>query len=63
MIRPTLFVVTMPGRSPVDQRLSLRAVRLYPDSPYLQREWLRAVAVVRSTSRGWHLDQPVERRQ
>lgn len=40
-----------------------RAARLYPDSEYLQREWLRAVAVVRSTRNGWHLDQPVERKQ
>ena len=40
-----------------------RAARLYPDSEYLQREWLRAVSVVRSTRNGWHLDQPVERKQ
>lgn len=40
-----------------------RAARLYPDSEYLQREWLRAVSVVRSTRNGWHLDKPVERKQ
>jgi hypothetical protein len=43
--------------------LERQAARLYPDSYYLRSEWMRAVAVVRSTSRGWHLDQPVERRQ
>lgn len=36
-----------------------RAARLWPQSPALQHEWLRAVAVVRSTSRGWLLERPV----
>lgn len=35
------------------------AAKLYPHSEYLQREWLRAVAVVRQTSRGWQLDNPL----
>lgn len=35
------------------------AARLYPDSTYLQAEWVRAVRVVRGTSRGWLLDRPV----
>lgn len=48
---------------PAPTALHQRAARLYPDSDYLQREWLRAVAVVRSTRNGWHLDKPVERRQ
>ncbi len=39
-----------------------RAARAYPRSEALQREWLRAVAVVRSTRRGWLLDQPVRQR-
>jgi hypothetical protein len=43
--------------------LAQRAARNYPDSEYLQSEWRRAVAVVRSTSRGWHLDRPVPRTQ
>jgi hypothetical protein len=38
-----------------------RAQRLWPDSERNQREWLRAVRVVRSTSRGWLLDRPVQR--
>lgn len=33
-----------------------RAARLYPESPYLQQEWLRAVLTVRMTVRGWLLD-------
>ncbi len=35
------------------------AARLYPDSTYLQAEWVRAVSVVRGTSRGWLLERPV----
>lgn len=42
------------------ETLPARAARLYPDSPYLQAEWLRAVRLVRSTSRGWLLDPPRE---
>lgn len=38
-----------------------RAVRLWPrhlpHSDRNRREWLRAVATVRSTSTGWHLDR------
>lgn len=41
--------------------LAAMAARLYPDSQYLQREWLRAVALVRSTARGWILDRKVVR--
>ena len=37
-----------------------RAQRNYPQSEYLQREWLRAVRVVRGSSRGWLLDQAVK---
>ncbi len=38
------------------QALEARAARNYPDSPYLQREWIRAVGVVRSTRGGWVMD-------
>jgi hypothetical protein len=38
-----------------------RAQRLWPDSERNQREWLRAVRVVRATGRGWLLDRPVQR--
>lgn len=41
--------------------LSAQARRLYPESEYLQAEWLRAVAVVRSTTNGWRLDRSVPR--
>ena len=37
--------------------LVMRAARLWPDSPDLQLRWLRAVAVVRQTRRGWLLDR------
>lgn len=45
----------------VDPRLAMRAARLWPESPALQREWLRAISVVRSTQRGWLLERIVER--
>ena len=38
-----------------------RAQRLWPDSERNQREWLRAVSIVRKTSRGWRLDNPLTR--
>lgn len=44
-------------RHPLEQR----AARLYPTSPYLQREWLRAISVVRSTRLCWKLDKPIKR--
>lgn len=43
--------------------LAERAARLWPDSERNQREWVRAVTVVRRTRRGWLLDHPVTRRQ
>ena len=45
---------------PVDPLLA-RAQRNYPDNDYLQREWLRAVRLVRRTTRGWRLDNPAGR--
>lgn len=39
-----------------------RAELLYPASPYLQAEWMRAIAVVRATRGGWLLDRPQPRR-
>jgi hypothetical protein len=41
--------------------LAAHAARLYPDSPFLQAEWMRAVRTVRASSKGWLLDQPGER--
>lgn len=42
--------------------LRRRAELLYPASHYLQTEWMRAIAVVRATRRGWLLDKPQPRR-
>jgi hypothetical protein len=42
--------------------LAQRSVALYPASEYLQREWIRAVKVVRRTSGGWLLDKKAVRR-
>ena len=41
--------------------LMARAESAYPDNERLQREWLRAVGVVRRTTRGWRLDNPIKR--
>lgn len=41
--------------------LSDRARKNYPDSQLLQNKWLHAISVVRSTSRGWLLDQPIHK--
>ncbi len=43
--------------------LAARAARLYPDSPALQAAWLRAIGLVRGTTRGWLLDHPVQHRK
>lgn len=48
------------ARTPVDPLLA-RAKRLWPDNDYLQREWLRAVRVVRKTAGGWNLDRQAGR--
>jgi hypothetical protein len=42
-----------------DQALEQIARQLYPDSAYLQQQWLRSVRLVRTTARGWCLDPPV----
>lgn len=41
--------------------LEHRATLLWPQSPYLQAEWLRAVGVLRQGRRGWVMDQPLKR--
>lgn len=46
-----------------DDELQARAERLYPESAYLQTEWVRAVSVVRSTTGGWLLDHRLARLQ
>lgn len=56
-IHPLRLAHTVPQRDELQQR----AARLWPDSDYLQREWLRAIAVVRRSSSGWLLDKQVRR--
>lgn len=41
-----------------DEELERAARVLYPDDPYLQQQWLRAVHLVRTTALGWCLDPP-----
>lgn len=43
--------------------LPARAARLFPDDQRNQREWLRAVGVVRRTRAGWVMDRPVSKEQ
>lgn len=42
--------------------LDARARRLYPDSDYLQQEWIRAVGVVRKTTYGWWIERFAEKK-
>ncbi len=57
MSTATLTLAT-PKKAPAERvdPLLARARRNYPDDEYLQREWMRAVALVRKTKRGWVLD-------
>lgn len=60
--RPRLGIVgTNPEQAAARVALAERAERLWPDRlDFAQRnrtEWLRAVAVVRATARGWMLDR------
>lgn len=41
--------------------LLARAKLNYPDSEFNQAAWLKAIGIVRSTSRGWKLDHPLIR--
>ena len=43
------------------EALRERALQLWPESEYLQAEWLRAWVVLRSTTRGALLDVDVKR--
>ncbi|MCZ2133827.1 MAG: hypothetical protein LC098_00105 [Burkholderiales bacterium] len=56
---PALRLLSPPARQPYPTPAD--AARLWPESAELQRRWLRAVAVVRATRRGWLLDQPTPR--
>jgi len=46
---------------PATEDLAPRAESLFPHSPHLQAEWVRAVLLVRRTSRGWLLDKRAAR--
>jgi hypothetical protein len=48
-------------RPPLTRADIRRARRLWADD-YNVRAWLRAVALVRQTRRGWLIERPVERR-
>lgn len=50
------------GPQPRDP-MAERAAALWPHSTELQRRWLRAVAMVRRTLRGWLLDHHQPRNQ
>jgi hypothetical protein len=45
----------------ITPELVLQSIALYPGNVYLQREWVRAVLLVRSTHRGWLLEHPIPR--
>jgi hypothetical protein len=46
-----------PKRKPGLIELGARAAKIWPQNPAMQKEWLRAVSVVRATSRGWVLER------
>lgn len=50
-------------QQPHNEGLVAQAARLYPHSEALQLAWLRAIAQVRGTTRGWLLDHPVQHRK
>lgn len=60
-IAPRAFPVRVMRPAAVPPQLAARSARLWPDSPYLQAEWLRAVKTVRATTRGWLLERPVRK--
>jgi hypothetical protein len=41
-----------------DDDLEQRARELWPESPELQRQWQRAMRLVRTTAHGWLLEVP-----
>jgi len=45
-----------PGVPIADEALEAHAAELYPDDPTLQRQWVLAVRLVRTTAAGWLLD-------
>ena len=45
------------------EALRQQAERLYPRNAALQAEWIKAIGVVRSTTRGWVYDTFVQRKE
>jgi hypothetical protein len=68
LIDSSPFARPMPPAPKTQEDLEKRALEAYPDTELMpdnsrnRREWIRAVAVVRSTANGWHLDKQAERR-
>ncbi len=60
--RRHLFIAMTNVPAPKPDPLLATAKRLWPDNEHNQREWLRAVSVVRCTRTGWPLEHRVERR-
>jgi len=56
MTRPNTDHLRIVAQPALRHPMAERAARLWPDSPRNQREWLRAVALVRKTRRGWLAD-------
>ena len=44
---------------PTQAALAQRAARNFPESAPIQAAWLRAIAIVRASKRGWVLDSPI----
>ncbi len=59
--RRVVRLLPAPAPMPQPEPLKARAALLWPDSERNQAEWLRAVAVVRATSRGWMCERRVDR--
>lgn len=53
--------LTVAASEPRGNPMLDRAKRLYPDNVTLQREWIRAVSVVRRTRKGWLLERELHR--
>jgi len=59
---PALRVIASARSHGALAQLTAQAARLWPESPRNQREWIRAVCVVRATRGGWLLDTNQPRR-
>lgn len=53
--------LTAAATPPTVDPMLARAKLNYPESAFNQAAWLRAIAIVRGTPRGWKLDHPLTR--